>query len=89
MNCLTFANCSGAQCTYQGGHASFIVHKCQDPVTVDLRVVTSWSSFQQRFYHSDVANVSASWSYVDVRMLRNATHLYFQVSCNLCTPKMN
>ena len=82
-DCLSFTNCSGAQCniTSPSGHASFVVHKCQDPVAVDLTVVTQNSNFQRMFDHSEhLANVSAYWSDASVTMSRNATHLHFQVS---------
>jgi len=83
INCLSFTNCTGAQCniTYPSGHASFVVHKCQDPVTVDLTVVTQNSNFQRRFNHSEFANISVYWPLVPVTMSRNATHLHFGVSC--------
>ena len=74
-NCLPFANCSGAQCniTYPEGRASFLVHKCQDPVTVDLSVVTGNSVFHRQFNHSE------SVSDMFITMSRNATHLHFEV----------
>ena len=86
-NCLSFANCTGAQCniTHPRGHASFVVHKCQDPVAVDLTVVTQNSNYRRQFNHSEVANISVYWSDVSVTMSRNATHLRFQVSC-ISTP---
>ena len=74
-NCLPFANCSGAQCnlTSTRGHASFVVHKCQDPVTVDLSVVMGNSIFRRQF------NRSESVSGMFITMSRNATHLHFEV----------
>ena len=74
-HCLPFANCSGAQCnmTYPRGHASFVVHKCQDPVAVDLNIVTGNSVFHRQFNHSE--SVSNKF----ITMSRNATHLHFEV----------
>ena len=42
LSTVSFANCSRTKCniTDLSCYASFIVHKCQDPVTVDLSVVT-------------------------------------------------
>jgi len=80
-NCLSFTNCTGAQCniTYPRGHASFVVHKCQDPVTVDLTVVTQNSNFQQRFDHSETVFPQFLDS-LHIRMSRNTTHLHFEVT---------
>ena len=79
-NCLSFTNCSGAQCniTFPSGHATFVVHNCQDPVTVDLTVVTQNSNFQRMFDHSETV-LPGYWDSVLVRMSRNTTHLLLHV----------
>ena len=60
------------------GYASFIVHKCQDPVTIDLSVATEDSVFQRRFNQSETVS-SDQGSHMHISISRNATHLYLEV----------
>ena len=80
VNCLPFANCSGAKCnmTNSRGYASFIVHKCQDPVTVDLSVVTEDLVFQRQFNQSEIVS-SDQGPHMRISISRNASHLYLEV----------
>ena len=90
VNCLPFANCSGAKCnmTDSRGYASFIVHKCQDPVTIDLSVATEDSVFQRRFNQSETVS-SDQGSHMRISISRNATHLYLEVCLVFLTPLNN
>ena len=80
VNCLPFANCSGAKCnmTNLSGYASFIVHKCQDPVTVDLSVVTGDSVFHRRFNQTETVS-SDQWPHMQTWV--SATLLWLHCAC--------
>ena len=64
--------------TNSRGYASFIVHKCQDPVTVDLSVVTEDLVFQRQFNQSEIVS-SDQGLHMRISISRNASHLYLEV----------
>ena len=78
--CEAFGDCSGLTCQLQyiAGSASFVVTKCQDPVSVDFRINASSIDYQQQFDQS--GSVSYNGVVIVVQMSRNDTFLDFMVS---------
>ena len=81
--CEPFGNCTGLQCRLEdiSGYASFVVHKCEDPVRVDLNIVGDTFDFHQQFNRSETVDNDMSLT-VTVEMSRNYTHLDFMVNAS-------
>ena len=84
--CEAYGNCTGLHCQLNDTfprNASFVVHKCVDPVQVDLNIVTADDTidFHQQFNDSGmVVYTEAGMSVtVMVMMSRNDTYLDFEV----------
>ena len=78
--CTSLGTCSGAQCQLSDNVATFVVTKCADPVTVDLRVQSRTTGdviVERALSHSDSLFLGGSSLYAE--MARNATDLQFEV----------
>ena len=84
--CEAFGNCSGLDCRDSfNDSASFVVTKCQDPVTVDVTISTVESLgnilFQQQFEKSATISVSRGGNTITiaVMMSQEDDNLEFEV----------
>ena len=84
--CTSLGNCTGLTCEQRGNalngsSATFVVTKCEDPVSVDLRIQSSTADIlQQTFNQSSTAPLGSGGNTLSVDMQRNASHLQFQVN---------
>lgn len=89
--CTSVGNCTGLQCEQSNGlldgsSVSFVVNKCEDPITVDLVIQSKALTLNLRGYtQSDVIFLGGNLSNILlIQMQRNASDLQFQVYNYVC-----